>query len=197
MFLINTQIWLPSYFLIVVIYGIDRAWDLFKRSRKIVEKQQLCDPRISGNYNTLIHVAGDMIGVSPEHLRSAVEQTFPQKQRPHLARTAMAFIQPAKREHGVRIEGAGHAIDAATIEAAPSALDIALDLEDEEQQTPHEQVEVVIHATDRDRSSSGWAGHIPGVWEKRLRMKLFPVVSPARLFGRERFVADVILVSRP
>jgi hypothetical protein len=108
----------------------------------------------------------------------------------------VAFIQPAKREYGARIEGAGQSINASTIEAAPSPLDIALDLADQEEQATYEHVEVVIHATDKDKGSSGWAGHIPKVSEKRLRMKLFPAISPAKLFGRESFLADVIVLSR-
>jgi hypothetical protein len=186
-------------FFIVVVYGIKGAWDLFKKRRKPEQKEEppSLQSDISGNYNNLIQVGGNLIGISPEHLRLAVEQAFPEKRRPHLARTAIAFIQPAKREHGARIEGAGQSIDAPTIEAAPSALDIALDLADQEEQTTYEQTEVVIHATDKDKGSSGWAGRIPGVSEKRLRMKLFPAISPAKLFGRERVVADVIVVSKP
>jgi len=185
-------------FFLVVVYGINRAWELVKKRGKPEQKEPPpLQADISGNYNTLIHIGGDLIGTSPEHLRSAVEQAFPEKRRSHLARTALAFIQPAKREHGARIEGAGVAIDAPTIEAAPSALDIALDLADQEEQATYEKTEVVIHATDKDKGSSGWAGRIPGVSEKRLRMKLFPAISPAKLFGLESFVADVIVVSKP
>jgi len=185
-------------FLIIVVYGIDKAWDLFKKRQGPEQREPPpLQAEISGNYNALIHVGGDMIGVSPEHLKSAVERAFPEKRRTHLARTAVAFIQPARREHGAKIEGAGQSIDAPIIEAAPSLLDIALDLADQEEQKPYEQVEVIIHATDKDKGSSGWAGRLPGISEKRLRMKLFPAISPAKLFGLESFVADVIVVSKP
>ena len=182
-------------FLVVVVYGIEKAWDIFKNSKKGAEKQ-LVDPRISGNFNTLINIGGDLIGVSPERLASAVERSFVPKQRAHLARTALAFIQPAKRESGATIRGGSALIDADAIAAAPSVLDIALDRDDEDDHTPHEGVEVVIHATDIDHNASGWAGHIPGIWEKRLRMKLFPAIAPTRLFGKDKITADIILVSK-
>ena len=68
--------------------------------------------------------------------------------------------------------------------------------DDDEKQTPLTNVEVVIHATDLDHSSSGWAGHITGVYQKRLRMKLFSSVQPSQLFGKDKIIADIILVSK-
>ena len=94
------------------------------------------------------------------------------------------------------ITGAGLAITPEAIEASPSDLDIAMDDDDNDLQTPLQNVEVVIHATDIDHHSSGWAGHITGVWEKRLRMKLFPSIAPYELFGKETIKADVIVMAK-
>lgn len=181
-------------FLIIVIYGIEKAWDIFKNSKKGEAKQPI-PHQIITNYGTLVQAGGDMLGIPSAQLASAISRTFPPKRVPQLARTALAFIQPAKREKGAFITGAGFSIDAATIEAAPSELDIAMD-DDEETQTPLEKAEVAIHATDIDHNSSGWAGHLPGLWEKRLRMKLFPSIPPAELFGKEKITADIILVAK-
>lgn len=182
-------------FLILVMHGIEKAWDIFKNSKKGVEKSPLPAP-IYNNYGTLIQTGGDMMGIPSAHLAAAVQKAIPPKQVKNFARTVLEFIQPAKRERGAVIEGAGLTIDAATIEAAPSPLDIALDENDEETNTPFERCEVVIHATDIDHNASGWAGHVPGVWEKQLRMKLFPAIPPGRLFGKEKITADIIVVSK-
>lgn len=182
-------------FLVIVMYGMERAWEWFKNSKKDGEKSPIPQP-IYNNYGTLIQAAGDLMDVPSSHLDRAIKQAIPAKQVKGLARAALDFIRPAKRERGAAIEGAGLSIDPAAIEAAPSPLDIALDESDEEAQAAYERREVIIHATDIDHNSSGWAGHIPGIWEKRLRMKLFPAISPIRLFGREKITADIIVVSK-
>lgn len=182
-------------FLVIVIYGIEKAWDIFKNSNK--EKTKEAIPQsIYNNYGTLIQNAGDLLQIPPAELDRAVRMATPPKQEKALARSVLSFIQPAKRERGASIAGAGMIIDAATIEDAPSPLDIALDSEDDETQNPFERREVIIHATDIDHNASGWAGHIPGVWEKRLRMKLFPAISPGQLFGKEKITADIIVVAK-
>lgn len=183
-----------TLFLLIVVYGIKKAWELYKAKNEGEEESP--PPQIIQNYGVLLNAGGDIAGVSPQTLEAAIERTFPPKRSTQLARMALNFIQPAKREKGTVISGAGLSIDAAAIEAAPSALDVALSEEDEERQTPYEKQKVVIHATDKDHNASGWAGHIIGVCDKRLRMKLFSKISPESLFGKNDIVADIILVSR-
>ena len=134
-----------------------------------------------------------MIGVDPQKLGAAVASSFNPKQRSSLARQSLDFIRPAKRERGAAIAGAGLTIEASTIEAAPSDLDFEIAEEQPSSELKQRQ-RVVIHATDRDHSKSGWAGHIVGVWEKRLPMKLFPEIPPAQVFGKEEIIADIMLV---
>ena len=180
-------------FLAIAIYGIEKAWELFKGRGKGEGKPPAVPAQITNNFGTIVNSGGPMIGVTPAELAGAVVRAFPPKEAQRLAKAAIAFIGPAKREKGTAIIGAGMSIEPETIEEAPSELDIALD-EEEEIQQPFEKREVVIHATDIDHSSSGWAGHITGVWEKRLRMKLFPSIQPAYLFGKEKITADVIVM---
>jgi len=181
-------------FLAIAIYGIEKAWEIFKNSKNERDGQQV-PSQIRNNYGTIVNIGGDLIGVSPAHLSAAVSHAFAPKLVPHLAKMALQFIAPAKRERGAAIIGAGLSIEAETIAEAPSQLDIAMN-DDDEKQTPLTNVEVVIHATDLDHSSSGWAGHITGVYQKRLRMKLFSSVQPSQLFGKDKIIADIILVSK-
>lgn len=156
--------------IVVALYGLDFAYRRFK-GNKTAGAAEPAPPAISGNYNRVIHIGGNLIGVSADELASAVERAIPDKERPHLAKRSLAFIRAAKREHGAAIEGGGTSIDAGSIEEAPSDLDIEV-ADDPERQDPYERQAIVIHALDDDRIKSGWAGHLPGVWERRLRTQI-------------------------
>lgn len=181
-------------FLVIALYGIETAWAMFKKSK---DDSQKPEPNLSitNNYGTVLNYTGNMMGVSPAELDHAVRQAIPQKQKSRIAKAALAFIRPAKNEKGASIQGAGQLISAATIEESPSELDIVLG-DDDEIQEPFNQVEVIIHAKDKDHSSSGWAGHITGICDRRLKMKLFPSIKPPQIFGKDRIVADIILMSK-
>lgn len=179
--------------LILVVYGIDKARKFFRKDDNAEEQKYRT--QIINNYGTLLQAGRDLTGADPHQIDAAIQRTFKDRQAIELAKTALRFIQPAKRTKGGAIRGAGLTIEPETIEAAPSLLEIQ-SLDTNENQTPYEKREVVIHATDKDHGASGWAGHIVGVWEKRLRMKLFPAISPSSLFGRDKIVADVVLVSK-
>ena len=175
--------------------GIEKAWDYFKNKKTKDEPDRIPAP-ILNNYGTIINHGGTVLGVPPSVLDNAIKDTFPKKRIRSLIKSTLEFIEPAKLEAGTWITGAGVHINPETIASAPSALDIALDDDDDESQEGYYQKEVIIHATDIDYPSSGWAGHIPGIWEKRIRMKLSPSIEPASLFAKDKIVADVILVSK-
>jgi hypothetical protein len=129
-------------------------------------------------------------------MERALQHSIPPNQRRILAKTAVDFIRPAKHERGAAITGAGLTITPEAIDETPSPLDIALEDEIDERTAGYSKVRVILHAYDIDRVTSGWAGHIEGVWDKRVRLKLSPTIQPNRLFGRESVVADIILVSK-
>ncbi len=181
-------------FLVIVIYGIEQAWQFFKK-REDKEKDSNQLPSIHGNFNTVVHVGGNLIGVDPGKLADAVDKTFHAKRKLTLAKQALAFIRPAKLDKGSAIEGAGLVIEAETISAAPSDKD----MEDQEENRAPDSLQgrvVVIHATDKDHAKTGWAGHIPGFWERRVPMKLVPGIEPSLIFGKEQITADVLVTYR-
>ncbi len=69
-------------------------------------------------------------------------------------------------------------------------------MDDLSEETAYENHIVVIHATDLDHSKTGWAGHIPGVWEKRLKMVLFPTIPLNDVFGHKEIKADILVMSK-
>ena len=136
-----------------------------------------------------------MLGVEALKLNSAVERTFVNKRKLTLARQALSFIRPAKAEKGTTIEGAGLLIEAETIGAAPSDTDME-QFDDAKAPDSLQEQTVIIHATDKDHAKSGWAGHIPGFWEKRVPMKLVPGIDPSLIFGKDEIKADILVTYR-
>lgn len=201
---------------VVAVYGISKAMEIFGPSRKVsttlssVSPLVFSDPPVSGepnqrvsseppviqgNYNTILNIAGDLINVDPDQLTDALDKRYSApKTRRALARRSLEFIRPAQREAGAEIVGAGFKLEAETIAAAPDALD----LEDEDETADaFDARRVVVHATDLDSNKSGWAGHLPGLHEKRLRMLLAPTVKRDEVWGKKEIVADIVLMSKP
>lgn len=180
--------------IVIVIFGMD--WAYKKWIAKPDKKDDDEATSIKGDQNVVIKIVGDIIGASPEKIAAAIEQAVKPTQRNAIAKKALDFIRPAKREGGASIHGGGATISAGAIAEAPSALDVDL-ADDEESHDPFQRQTVVIHATDIDKTKTGWAGHLPGIYEKRLRMQLYPGINPKTLFGKTEIAADIILASKP
>ncbi len=173
----------------IVTYGV--YWALSKIGKKDAPEGLT----VLGNYNQIIQVGRDMIGVDEEVVKAAVEKRFAKSRGPVIARRALEMLRPAQREPGAGVTGGGAEIAPETVAAAPAALngDSGEDLEAQESYTDQR---IVVHATDKDSHKSGWAGHLPGIWEKRLPMRLFPAIDPKSVFGKDEIVGDVIVVSK-
>lgn len=175
----------------VAIFGIARAFDLFKTQKT----GEPLPPSIQGDYNMIMNVAGDVIGVDREQIEQSLEKRHAGRKAIPLAKRALQFIRPAKGEPGAGVEGGGTRLSPETVRAAPGAADVEA-ADETEDQDPLLAQQVVIHATDLDSKKSGWACHLPGRWEKRLRMQLFPSVDASAIYGKREITADVILMSR-
>lgn len=181
-------------FFIVLIYGVDWAYKKFKGTKPDDQKGQ-GSLSITGDYNTVLQVGGNALGVSPEKLAGAVEAAIKPAARDSLAKKALHFIRPAKETPGASIEGGGVALSAESVADAPSDVDMELATE-EEQHCDYPKCRIDIRATDKDHTKSGWAAHVPGIWDKRIRMQIYPTIDPKEVFGKTSIIGDIILSSR-
>lgn len=113
-----------------------------------------------------------------------------------LARDAVNITKPAKLDPTSTIkfnDEEALIIPAAAIAEAPSEYTPATP---QEREVKYSDVEVIVYASDRDKSESGWAGIIPQIFERRVNFKLDEVVKPEQLHGRTRIRADVIVHER-
>jgi hypothetical protein len=172
----------------IAVYGV------FWLAKKLGKDGEAGTLHIEGNYNQVIQVGRDLLAVDEGQLKSAIEGRFAKGRGAPLAKRALELIRPARREDGAAVEGAGVRIDPETIAASASPLDLAMD--EDESHDPYGSQPVIIHATDLDSNKSGWAGHLPGLWEKRLPMRLSPTIPLDEIYGKREIVADIVLSSR-
>lgn len=182
-------------FFVVLIYGIDWAYKRFKAPKDDGKRGETPSLAITGSYNSVLQIGGNLIGLPPSKIAEAVEAAIKPQHKDGLAKRALKFIRPAKSNPGASIEGGGVVFPAEAIADAPSDADMEM-ADDVEDQTPYQNCRIEIHATDRDSKKSGWAAHLPGIYEKRIKMQLYPTIDPKELFGKTSVRADVILTSK-
>jgi hypothetical protein len=152
---------------------------------------------IDANYRALTLVAGNLIQVPAAAIDAAVRARFSGKKPNQISSFVKGFFAPAAGKPGSKIVGGpGIEISQAAIAQIPElALPEADDEESEKTDTQFENNKlIVVHAMDRDRSKSGWAGHIPDLFPDRVPMKLDKSIKPDALFSKTRIIGDVLIV---
>jgi hypothetical protein len=107
----------------------------------------------------------------------------------------LRFFRPSKSQGSVPIKVGERKFGKEVISEVPSDVTIA-EFEDEEPSEEIKNVEIELHAQDIDRSKQGWAGVVPAVSKKRLRMEIYPTIKPEQIYTRPRVRGDVIVVSK-
>lgn len=113
-----------------------------------------------------------------------------------LAKQAINAIAPAKLDPNATIEINGQTdltISKGYITEVPERYEPPVPDEKEERYT---DVEVFIHASDRDNRDKGWAGSLPDLFETRTKFILGEDVQPNQLHGRTSVRAAVTVLYR-
>jgi hypothetical protein len=173
--------------MMIALYGIAKVMDkLFPEKKK---------DDIEANYKNLTVVAGDMINVSPDTIDAALRARYSGKKPGQLASFVKGFFAPAEGHPEAKIVGPGGAeIKAEALrEIPPLAIPESKDNSEQTDNAFQNDVRIVIHAMDMDRSKSGWAGHIPELFEDRVPMKLDKTIDPQSLFAKRHVMGDVLV----
>lgn len=149
---------------------------------------------INVNNNVIINIGAHESGLPPEQLEKIISAVISDKKAN--ARDAIDFVRPAKRDPEATIsmeDKAALTIPREVIAKSPSNL--VLEVEPNEKFTP--DVDLHVRATNLDSSSSGWAGLVPMVVDRRVKLVLADGVDPKKVAGKFTVRADVILHSKP
>lgn len=147
---------------------------------------------LSEGYQKTVIYAQNYFQISGEKIREEVEKGT---RKLSIGNAVKKLILPVKRETDAIIRSGDLQINRAQINETPSLIDLEHE-DDYEITESYLGVDIEIRAVDMDKNSQGWAGVIKGVYEKRLKMIIFPSLDKAKLFGRETIRGDVIVMLR-
>ena len=111
----------------------------------------------------------------------------------NIADAAIKFFAPSRRQANVPVSIGPRHYDFPTVAAIPTELDIA-EADTAKSSEQMEGVEIELHAQDIDRPKQGWAAVIPSVSKDRLRMELYPPITPEQIYTRSRIKGDVVVI---
>lgn len=148
--------------------------------------------QIEAYNNTIINMGGT-VDLKADDFKAVLDSI---KDKKSLSKEAVDAIKPAKADPGATISVSGiTALDvpAAVIEEAPAEYTPP---QPKEREVNYNNVDLVVYASDRDKTESGWAGIIPTVVDKRTPISLDVTINPTNLHGRLKVKADVIVHER-
>lgn len=172
---------------IIAIYGIDFV---MKRINAGVGK-----PKVQQMLDGLIDDAAQLTNKTPEEIRAILESKYSKNKLREIGRAAIKAITPSKREGGLPAKFNNILLPAEVVSEIPSNDDLD-EVEPDETFEHRDDVEIELHAQDKDRNKSGWAGVLKGISEKRLKMQLYPEIKPEDIFNKDVIRGDVLLVLR-
>lgn len=147
---------------------------------------------INAHNNTVVNIGGQ-VSLSSEDIKGIIDGITDKK---GLAKDAVTIIAPAKTDASSTIsigEGSPMVLSKEFIAETPKEYIRPVPAERE---AHYQGVEVVIYASDRDKMDSGWAGIVPGVVDSRVPIHLAEGIDPAKLHGRTRVKADIVVHER-
>jgi hypothetical protein len=172
--------------MIAVYYGVAFVKDL------LFEKQ--ADSPIRKQRSALVDELSDMTGRSEEEIRKILDERYkPKGKMNELARQAIRFFRPSKSQDNAPIVFQRRRIEPPVISDVPQEYAFDDELETAKSRDLYD-VEIEIHAQDRDKSKTGWAALVSGQMSKRVPMKLMGDVTPDQLWQKDNVRADVTVI---
>lgn len=172
---------------IVIIYGASAARDI------IVKKFE--DNRLKEQLNTLVGIAAKETGRTERDIRAILDTRYSE---PGLFKKvtsrAREFFAPSHHEGTASVQIGDHIIPSEVVSEIP--MTGAVRDKDLARYQPVEDVEVSIHAMDRDKSNTGWAAVIPCISDRRLKLRIAKELDQSSLWGRDRLKGDVVVVEK-
>ena len=144
-------------------------------------------------YNNTIITIGGVADMGAGDIKKILEGITDKKT---LAKEAIGAIVPAKTDPDATIEFAGfNALTMGTELLRELPDEYVPPVQDEDSQD-YADVDLVVYASDRDKTTSAWAGLVPGIVDKRVPFSLGEDVDPTKLHGRTRVRADITVISK-
>lgn len=174
-------------FCLILFYGADY---IYKQIIKTAESTH-----IKAQLDALVREVAAHCHIDEKHVRQELESRFEKKRLGNLISAAVDFFSPSKRQGNAPVSIGRRRFTSDTVAEFPGEAQIH-EFEEEESTQAHEDVEIELHAQDMDRARMGWAGVIPSISDRRMRMQVYPPIQPEQIYTRKKIRGDVIVVSR-
>lgn len=174
--------------LAVAFYGAGLAIDAVKKT--------FADSLPREKFEELIQVLAAETGKPAADIRNIIHARFGKPSAAkRLVKSAKGLFRPSQRDKNAPMIVDRGRISSDIIREIPYPGDSDQD-SDFDRYTPYKAVPLELHAQDRDKSATGWAAVAPSISESRLKARVMKPVKPSVLWGHDKIVADVVVVSK-
>lgn len=173
--------------LMLLFYGAEYVFNKVNPDKKAIEIKKVL--------NELQSDLAIELGITEDEVAKVLEEKYGSQKKRSLGKMAVGFFSPAKKSVNGRIKAGSRVISRDVIREIPSDDEIE-EHDPPQKTTSYQNVEIEIHAQDQDSSKSGWAGIIKKISDKRIKMEIFPPLTPEDIYTKSVIIGDIILVSK-
>lgn len=172
-------------FCLVLFYGTDFLYHQIRGA--------LPAKKIKAQLDGLVHDTSVGLGVSEDKVRALLKEKYAKGKIARLVQAAHGFFAPSKHQQNGPVTIGSRTIDRETVAEVPGEIRLIPKGADSISNT-FGNTEIELHAQDVDRPKRGWAAVAPEVSKERLRLEIYPPVTPDQIYTRTRVRGDVIAV---
>ena len=149
--------------------------------------------KLKRQLDAIIKELSKRTGQDEAYVRQFLDENYkPKGKIKLLGDAAFKFFKPSKAQSNAPIRVNDRLIAHDVVSDVPPDYAYEEVLDEKSAKTFH-NVELEIHAQDRDRDMSGWAAIPRGVSDRRIKMKLVDGVIPDQLWGRDQIRGDIVI----
>jgi hypothetical protein len=174
-------------FCLFLFYGADQIYQRLTKSKS--------HSRIKVQFDGLVAEVSRECHVTEEKIKRTLEQRYTSTRFRLLAQSVVRVFTPSKRQNNATMIIGEKRIEPRLIEEIPSDIRL-LEFDEPEETEQIENVKIELHAQDVDRAKRGWAAVLPDISPHRLRMEIYPPITPEDIYTKPEVQGDIILVSR-
>ncbi|HCA3168004.1 hypothetical protein [Acinetobacter baumannii] len=167
------------------------AFMFYSIQQMLPKKDEKPQVNIEINNNNGVVSLGKSIELTDEQINKVLEKNS----KPNKAdkQAALDVMNPAKNGGATKVKIAGY--DQLTIPQSDfeSLPDEVPNQDGNEREINYSNTDIYIYASDRDKSTVGWAGIVPDLFESRVKFELADEVNPNTLHGQRKVKADIIV----
>nr|WP_010400595.1 hypothetical protein [Paracoccus sp. TRP] len=171
---------------LVIVYGASAARDIVVGSVGGKVREQL---------KTLIKYTAQETGKSEKEITDILEARYSDVSLfKRLVRKSRDFFAPAHAERTSPVVIGNVSIPSDVVAEIPPSSPIKD--KDMARYIPKDDVEIKLHAMDKDKQNTGWAAVIPSLSDRRIKLRIGKEVDKSDIWGKDTIRGDIVVVEK-